>query len=180
MAIKKLGDLLGLPESGSQEEAEDLGEEEVAGLVITGNDDAKGPQEAHHDGTGGVSTDPDGGEVISVGHASDGDERLEDPEGPQSKEDNHEARNLPGDEQSIRGESRASHGLEVMQGAPGTGKLRGVLEIDAFSGVVELGPGPTAGGFPLQQVDGAASEDLPDFPADKLGGDRVVGVKEER
>ena len=35
VAIKKLGDLLGLSETGSQEEAENLGEEEVAGLLTS-------------------------------------------------------------------------------------------------------------------------------------------------
>ena len=82
-------------------------------MLTSGNNDAEGPQEAHHDGAGGVGTDHDKGEAIYGGHASDGNVGEEDPGGPKSNEDNHGARNLPGDEQSIRGESRASHGLGV-------------------------------------------------------------------
>ena len=126
-----------------------MGDEEVAGLLTSGNDNAEGPQKTHHDRAGSDSIDHDKGEATGGGHASDGDVVEGDLAGPQLSEDNDLARDPPGDEQSTRGESRATNGLEIMQGAPGTGKIRGVSEIDAFSGVAELGPGSTAEGYPI-------------------------------
>ena len=99
VAIKKLGDLLGLSGTGSQQGVGNLGDEEVAGVQTGGNDKAEGPQEAQQDRAGSDSIDHGKGEATGGDHAPDGEVVGGDLAGPQLSEDNDEARNPQGDEQ---------------------------------------------------------------------------------